>query len=50
MGGFSIWHWLVLAIIFGVPVLILYYAVRAGVRAGLRDSRRDRSSESDPPA
>jgi len=35
----TFWHWLVLVIAFAAPFFLIYLAVRAGVRAGLRDNK-----------
>jgi len=42
MGGFSFWHWLVVMLVVGaLPVLVLYVLIRAAVRGGIRDGRKD---------
>ena len=35
-GGYSLWHWLVLLLLFGLPLLILFVVIRAAVRSGTK--------------
>ena len=40
MGGFSLWHWLIVLLGLAVPfglIFAVYLAVRTGVRHGMKD-------------
>lgn len=37
MSSFSIWHWIVVLAVLALPFWLIYLAVRAGVRHGLKD-------------
>ena len=38
----SIWHWLVVLIVLAAPFYLIFLAVRAGVRSGMKDRRPPR--------
>jgi hypothetical protein len=47
MGGFSLWHWLIVLLVLGGP-FVLIYLVYLAIRAGVRDGMKDRDKGSGP--
>ncbi len=45
----SFWHWLVLLMLVAVPFFLIYVAVRAGVRSGMRDRQAASPPDAPPP-
>jgi hypothetical protein len=36
----TIWHWLVVLLVFAVPLWILWAVIRSAVRSGVRDANK----------
>jgi hypothetical protein len=41
LSGYSIWHWLILLVVAALPFFLTYWAVRLGVRHGMKDASKD---------
>lgn len=49
MGGFSIWHWIILLLALGIPTALVGLAIRLAVRASGKSAHATTPAPSMPP-